>query len=141
MIAVDSNVLIAAHRVEHPAHEKARSRLTEIAEGPVPWGLPIFCVPEFLRVVTHPRVFTPPTSLETALAFIDRLVESPGLRLLFPGGDFWSHLRRLIVQADARGNLVFDAQIAAVCLEHGALTLLSGDRDFARFADLRPEFL
>jgi toxin-antitoxin system PIN domain toxin len=141
VIAVDSNVLVAAHRQEHTAHRKALTRLQEIAEGEAPWGLPIFCVPEFLRVVTHPRVFSPPSDLAVASSFVDRLLESPSLRLLLPGDRFWACLRAALELADARGNLVFDAQIAALCEEHGVRDLVTGDRDFSRFTNLRPEFL
>ena len=115
--------------------------LLEIAEGNSPWGLPVFCISEFLRVVTHPSVFTPPTSLDTALSFVDRLLESPTIRLLIPGDRFWDLFQVAALQGDARGNLIFDAQIAALCLEHGALNLVTADRDFARFSELRPEFL
>lgn len=141
MIAVDTNVLIAAHRSEHPRHEKATGRLHEIAEGDAPWGLPIFCIGEFLRVTTHARVFTPPSSLEVATEFIDRLLESPSLRLLLPSERFWERFRCAVERGEARGNLVFDAQIAAVCEEHGALDLVTGDRDFARFPRLRTQLL
>ena len=141
MISVDSNVLIAAHRNEHNLHAIAYDRLIEIAEGDAPWGLPVFCIPEFLRVVTHARVFSPPTSLPLALAFIDRLLDSPSIRLLVPSDGFWSSLRAVTEDSDARGNLVFDAQIAAVCQEHGAIDLITADRDFSRFPQIRPEFL
>jgi len=141
MIAVDTNVLIAAHRSEHTQHEKALERLREVAEGQAPWGLPIFCIAEFLRVVTHPKVFTPPSSIEVAIEFVDRLTESPGLRLLLPTARFWSHFRSAVRSGAARGNLVFDAQIAAVCEEHGVVDLMTGDRDFSRFPAVRPQGL
>ncbi len=141
MIAVDSNILVAAHRGEHPLHPRALKRLVEIAEGEAPWGLPVFCIGEFLRVVTHPRFFTPPSALGVSLSFIDRLLASPTARLLAPGERFWHLLRRNVEQAEAAGNLVFDALIAALCQEHGALDLLTADRDFARFSTVRPEFL
>ena len=141
MIALDSNVLIAAHRREHPLHSRAMSRILQIAEGDLPWCLPVFCLAEFLRVLTHPRVFTPPTSLEVVLAFIDGLLESPTIRVLFPGDQFWYHLRSKAINGDARGNLIFDAQIAALCQEFGAMDLVTADRDFTRFGGLRPDFL
>lgn len=139
MIAVDSNVLIAAHRGEHPDHETALRRLTEFAEGEAPWGLPVFCVAEFVRVVTHPRVFSPPSALGVACAFIDRLLASPSLRLLLPTDQFWDSLRRVAIDAGTGGNLIFDAQIATVCRDAGVRRLLSYDRDFARFAFLTLE--
>lgn len=141
MIAVDTNILIAAHRSEHPKHKAAFQRLQEIAEGEAPWGLPVFCIGEFLRVVTHPKVFNPPSELEIALEFVDRLIESPALRLLLPTPGFWRTFRSAMRDGEARGNLVFDAQIAAVCEEHGATQLLTGDRDFSRFPRMRPDYL
>lgn len=141
MIAVDSNILIAAHRAEHPLHRVALERLSGIAEGRRPWGLPAFCVAEFLRVTTHPKIFTPPTPLHTGLEFIDALLASPTVRMLGPGKRYWQHFRATCEAGDAKGNLVFDVQIAAVCLEYGATRLLTADRDFARFPGLEPEYL
>ena len=68
MIAVDTNILVYAHRKELPDHALALSRLTELAQGRTPWAMPVFCLGEFLRVVTHPRIFDPPSTLDEALA-------------------------------------------------------------------------
>jgi toxin-antitoxin system PIN domain toxin len=136
VIAVDTNVLVAAHRAEHSRHASAHARLVALAEGDAPWGLPFVVLSEFVRVVTHPRVFRPPSDLDTAVAFIDRLLESPTVRLMIPGADPWSYLRDALRDGDARGSLAFDAQIAALCLEGGAGRLLSFDRDFRRFSQL-----
>lgn len=141
MIAVDTNVLIYAHRQETVHHSRALQQLKSLAEGDAPWGLPIFCIAEFTRIVTHLRVFTPPSDLRVALDFIDRLLESPSIRLLLPGQDYPSTFRRLCEAAKVRGNLAFDAQIAAVCVEHGARELITADRDFARFEALAPQLL
>ena len=113
--------------------------MTTLAEGDAPWGLPVYSVTEFLRVVTHPRVFTPPSGLGAALAFVGRLLASPTTRLLVPHDTFWDCLRRVCEQADARGNLIFDAQIAAVCVENGVSTLLTFDRDLHRFPEVTIE--
>lgn len=137
MIAVDTNVLIYADREEMPLHEVAVAALRSLAEGTEAWALPIFCIGEFLRVVSHHRVFEPPTPVLDALDSLDSLLASPSVRLLVPGEHYMSVLRRLLKQSAASGNHVFDAQIAAVCLEHGARTLLTEDRDFSRFADLK----
>ena len=141
MIAVDTNVLIAAHRGEHPLHAKANARLRSIAEADAPWGLPVFCIGEFFRVATHARVFTPPSSLEEALRAIGGLLASPSVRLLNPGEAYFEHLSHALKSGDARGNLAFDAQIVAVCLEHGVNRLLTSDRDFSRFKDISVELL
>lgn len=133
MIAVDTNVLVYAHREEMPEHSAAHARLVQLGEGASPWGLPLFCLGEFVRVVTHPRLFAPPSTLEQALGFLDALLESPTARVLAPDEGYWSLFRGLTAEARATGNLAFDAQIAAVCVTHG-VTLLTEDRDFARFA-------
>ena len=92
---------------------------------------------EFLRVVTHPRVFDPPTPLGVALEDLGRLLDSPSLSLLGEGPSHPSHLDRVLRGGGVSGNLVHDGHIAALCIEHGARELLSADRDFARFAPLR----
>lgn len=141
MIAVDTNVLIYAHRQESEHHTRAMRQLKSLAEGDGPWGLPVFCIAEFVRIVTHLRVFTPPSDLHVALDFIDRLLESPSARLLLPGPDYAGTFRRVSESAKVRGNLAFDAQIVAVCVEHGAREIITADRDFARFDGIAPQLL
>lgn len=136
MIAVDTNVLIFADREESPLHDVALRILRRLAEGHEAWAVPLFCVGEFLRVVTHDRVFDPPTPMTDAISAVDALLGSPSSRLLVPGDRYLPLLRGVIKESGVRGNLVFDAQIAAVCLEHGATTLLTEDRDFTRFPGL-----
>ena len=136
MIAVDTNVLVFAHRLDSAYHAQAAAWLRFLAEGEEPWGIPIFCLGEFVRVVTHRRVFDPPSTLEQAIDAVDALLESPSARILMPEGGHWSLLRASLLAAEATGNLVFDAQIAALCREHGVERLLSQDRDFRRFPEL-----
>jgi len=136
MIAVDTNVLVTAHREDLPKHRFALERLSELASGDAPWAIPAFCLGEFVRVVTHPRLFDPPSKLDEAIAAIEGLLESPTLRILSPGIRYPKLFAEALRQADARGNLAFDAQIAAVCREQGAGSLLTMDRDFARFRGL-----
>ncbi len=136
MIALDTNVLVYAHREELPQHQLARQRLTELAEGAALWALPVFCLGEFLRVVTHPRIFAPPTDLAFATAILEDLLGSSSLKVLNPGPRYPALFLAALRAADTRGNLVFDAQIAALCQEHGVSRLLTLDRDFARFPNL-----
>lgn len=136
MIAVDTNVLVTAHREDLPRHEVALARLLELATGDIPWGIPVFCLGEFVRVVTHTRLFDPPSTLEEAIECLEGLLECPTLRILSPGDRNPKLFGEALRVADARGNLAFDAQIAAVCREHGAGKLLTLDRDFARFPGL-----
>jgi toxin-antitoxin system PIN domain toxin len=138
MIAVDTNVLLYADREETPQHRAALRAIRRLAEGQEAWAVPIQCIGEFLRVVSHDRVFRPPTPVEEAFASIESLLASPAARLLIPGNRYLQILRDVIARSGVRGNLVFDAQIAAVCLEHGATTLLTEDRDFTRFQGIKP---
>jgi hypothetical protein len=141
VIAVDTNVLIYAHRGETDLHHVAASRLVALAEGPERWGLPVFCLTEFLRVTTHGRVFRPPSTLEQATAFVSEIAKAPSCEVVRPGPGFLELLVETARQAGARGNLIFDAQIAALCLEHGIDTVLTNDRDFSRFKQLRVQTL
>lgn len=139
MIAVDTNVLVYAHREESPRHRDALARLTELAEGAALWAIPVFCLSEFLRVVTHPRLFDPPYTPDAATLAVRRLLESPSLRVLSPSEAFPEILLDTIARSQARGNLIFDAQIVALCRDAGVDTLLTADGDFARFPGFRFE--
>ncbi len=136
MIAVDTNVLIYANRAELPLHPIARTRLTELAEGSTPWGLPVVAAWGFLRIVTQP-VFDPPTPIGQAIEFVNRLLSSPTVRVLGPGPRHWELLEAVLDDSQVRGGLVTDAVIVALCREHGVGTLLSNDRDFHRFSNIR----
>ena len=133
MIAVDTNILIYAHRGETELHDAAASSLTALAEGVERWALPVFCVTEFMRVVTHRRVFKPPSTVEQAAAFIEGITSAPGCEVVQPGPEFLQRLLETAREADSHGNLMFDAQIAAVCREHGIDGILTNDSDFTRF--------
>ena len=139
MIAVDTNILIYAHRAEFPEHAAARKLLAGLAGGSDLWALPVFCLGEFLRVVTHPAILKPPSDLPVAKRSLEALLDSPSVRVLSPGDRF----PQLLLQTDAKatGNLVFDAQIAAVCRENGVETIWSNDRDLLRFPGLKPRSL
>jgi toxin-antitoxin system PIN domain toxin len=137
MIAVDTNVLVYAHRADSPFHAAAVAAVTELAEGPRLWAIPWPCVHEFFAIVTHPRIYKPPTPLGEALAQVDAWLESPTLRLLGETDTHWTSLRQLIVAGHVAGPQVHDARIAALCLAHGVDTLWSADRDFSRFVTLR----
>jgi toxin-antitoxin system PIN domain toxin len=133
VIAVDTNILVYAHRQELAQHGAALGVLTQLAEGDAPWAIPVFCLAEFVRVATHARLFDPPYSADEACTAIDRILESPSLRVLQPGQRFMPLFLAAVREANAVGNLVFDAQIVAVCREAGVSRFLTEDRDFARF--------
>jgi predicted nucleic acid-binding protein len=87
-------------------------------------------------VVTHPNVFDPPTHEDVAIEALTAVLSSVSVRLLVPGDGYWPILSSLVADHRIRGNLVHDAQIAAVCLEQGATTVLTEDRDFERFSGI-----
>jgi len=136
MIALDTNILVYARRRESPHHAAALKLLKKLAEGDEPWALAWPCIYEFLRVVTHRRVFDPPTSLESALCDVESLLESPSLVLLGEGPSHAGHMRRVLLSGRVAGNLVHDAHIAALAIEHGVREFWTTDRDFDRFSNL-----
>lgn len=137
MIALDTNILLAARRRELAHHTAARRLLQKLATGDAPWAIPWPCVYEFLRVVTDRRVFRPPTPLRSAVEDVVALLGSPSLVLLGEGSAHAAHLERQMLAGEAAGNFAFDAHIAALCVEHGVSELWTLDRDFARFPGAR----
>ena len=137
MIAVDTNILVYAHREDSPSHAAAATQLETLAEGPAPWAVPWPCLHEFLAIVTHPRIYQPPTPPARALDQVDAWLESPSVVLLAEGDDYWATLRPALAAARAAGPIVHDARIVALCRQHGIRELWSADRDFSRFANLR----
>jgi uncharacterized protein len=136
VIAIDTNILVYAHREDSPFHEAAFGRVAELAEGPAMWAIPWPCVHEFLAVVTHARIYAPPTPLARALDQVDAWLESPTLTLLAESSAHWPTLRALLASARVTGAQVHDARVAALCRQHGVRELWSADRDFSRFAGL-----
>ena len=136
MIAVDTNILVYAHREDSPFHGAAFERMTELAEGSATWAIPWPCVHEFLAIVTHPRVYSPASPLARALDQVDAWIESPTLVLLAEAAEHWSTLRALLTAGRTVGPRVHDARIVALCRQHGVRELWSADRDFNRFAGL-----
>jgi toxin-antitoxin system PIN domain toxin len=136
MIAVDTNVLVYAHRPDSPFHEAAKKCITTLAEGRAAWAIPWPCLHEFLAIVTRPRLFDPPTPTDEAVDQVDAWLESPSLVLLGEGPDYWPVLRTLVTTGRVVGPLVHDARVAAICRFHGVRELWAADRDFNRFAGL-----
>jgi uncharacterized protein len=131
--AVDTNILVYAEIISSSHHRTARRLLTELAEGSAPWAIPWPCVYEFLRVVTHPRVFSSPVPLGVALHDLDQILSSSTLVLLSETERHSEVMSALVRDAAVTGNLIHDAHIAALCVEHGISELVTGDRDFSRF--------
>ena len=133
MIALDTNLLVYAHRKDSPWHAAAARVVRDLAEGRAAWAIPWPCLYEFLAVVTHPRIYTPATPLARALEQVDAWLESPSLSVLAESHDHWASLRSLLQGARVAGPLVHDARVAALCIAHGVRELWSADRDFGRF--------
>jgi hypothetical protein len=136
MIAIDTNVLVYARRATAPQHATALRVVRRLATGADPWALPYPCVGEFLRVVTH-RAFRPAVPMGEAWHNVEALLASPSVVLLLPTGRHLTALRDVLEESGATGDLVHDAQIAALCLEHGVREILTADRDFRRFRGLK----
>lgn len=132
MIAVDTNLLVYAHRKDSEWNEAAFTCLEALATSNALWAIPWPCVHEFLAIVTHPRIYAPPSSLEQAIDQVEAWMESPSLVLLGEEGAYWSHLQSLARSAKLRGPMVHDVRVAALCRLHGVQELWTADRDFSR---------
>lgn len=137
MIAVDTNILIYAHRNDSPHHLIAERRVRGLAAGTGTWAVPWACLHEFFSIVTRPRIYNPPTPLGVALAQMDAWLASPTLILLSESEQHWQTLRAVVVASQITGARIHDARIAVTCLQHGVREFWSADRDFSRFPDLR----
>ena len=141
MIAVDTNILIYAHREDSPKHSAAKRRLESLADSADMWGIPVFCLGEFIRVITHRRLFNSPHTASEACDALANLLSLNNVTVLMPSADFPTLLAETVRKFDTTGNLVFDAQIAALCLDCRVTALVTEDRDFDRFRRLRIERL
>ena len=136
MIAVDSNILVYAHRRHSIFFDRAFAALTALAESDASWAVPWPCLHEFVSVVTNPRIYKPATTIEGAFGQLDAWLASPTLVLLTETDRHLTELRALATAARAAGPLIHDARVAALCREHGVSEFWSADRDFSRFPNL-----
>lgn len=137
MIALDTNILVYAHRQDSPWHAAATARLARLAEGRAAWAIPWPCVHEFLAIVTHPCIYNPPTPPKTAIAQVEAWLESPSLVLPGESENYWPELRAILTIGRASGPQIHDARVAALCRLHGIDELWTFDRDFGRFPGLK----
>ena len=136
MLLPDVNVLVYAHRRDAPDHSRYLAWLEAVVNADEAFGVADIVLSGFLRVVTHPRVFDPPTALEEALVFVEALRRRPNCVPIAPGPRHWQLFTTLCQRAGARGNLVPDAYLAALAIESGS-EWITTDRGFARFPRLR----
>jgi uncharacterized protein len=136
MIAVDTQILVYSVREDSPHHEAANRCVRDLAEGYGAWAITWPNVHEFLAIVTHPKLYKPPTAVADALAQVRYWMESPSLRMLGEPPQYLSYLEQSVVRGRVQGPMIHDARIAALCLAHGVRTLYTADRDFSRFPGL-----
>lgn len=137
MIAVDTNVLVYAHRRESRHHIGAGEVMRSLAERASAWAIPWPCLYEFFSVVTNPRIWKDAASTpDQAWKQLEAWASSPTNSLLCETDDFLAVLQGFVRRPRVRGSIVHDARIAAICIAHGVVELLTADRDFSLFPEL-----
>src|SRR5262245_18975397 len=137
MIAIDTNILVYAHREDAEWHERANAALAQLAESPGEWAIPWPCLHEFLGIVTHPRIFRTPTPIDLAIGQVDAWLESPSLVVLSESDEYADSLREVVLSARVAGSRVHDARVAALCVSHGIREIWTADRDFSMFPSVK----
>jgi len=136
MILPDVNVLVYAHREDAVDHAQYRTWLEQTIQSGQPYGISNHVLSGFLRVVTHPRVFTTPSPIGTALEFVRQVREQPNCRAIAPGSRHWQIFTDLCQSQAATGNLIPDVWFAALAIESDC-EWITTDRDYAKFPGLR----
>lgn len=136
MIAVDTNILVYSHRQDSPFHERATAAIDELRRKEEPWAIPWPCIYEFINIVTHPKIYRPPSTFAEAATSVERWMASGNMHLLHESADFWPTLAEIAEKGRVRGPKIHDARIAAICLRHGVRELWTADRDFSAFPKL-----
>ena len=136
MVLLDVDVVVGAMREDAPRHATMRAYVDSLRHAHEPFGLSDLVLSGALRVLTHPRVFVPPTPTRLAQEYVSALRATPNALLVSPGERHWDIFVRLLDESGATGNLVADAWHAALAIEHGC-EWISDDADFARFSGLR----
>ena len=137
MIAFDTNILVYAHRKDSPFHDAAKECVRYHAEGHEAWSIPWPCIHEFLSIVTHARIFRTPTPVALAMAQVEAWARSPRLVLLTEDDGYGEVLSRLVKGSKVHGPKIHDARIGALAIFHDVVELLTADRDFSRFGELK----
>lgn len=136
MIVIDANLLIYSHDKRSPHYARSSTWIEAVFSSAEPVGLPWQSISAFLRVVTNRRLPGRGVGLPDAVETVEDWLKQPNLRILVPGDGYWDLLRRMILDGQATGPLVSDAEVAALTIEYGGV-LHTADRDFARFPGLR----
>ncbi len=137
MIAVDTNLLVHAHREDSEFHSTALPVLLDLAERGDRWCIPWPCLHEFLALTTHPRIYDPPTPIPRAFETLEVWLNSPACEMIGEETGYFEELRDLSIGGKIAGPAVHDARVAAICIHHGVSVLWTADRDFSRFGSLK----
>ena len=137
MIAIDTNLLVYAHRSGLPEHRRSQRAIEKASRNPRGWGIALPCLSEFWSVVTHPTAAGRPSTAREATRFLDALIEGAGAQIWLPGAGTWRRLEQLAGQLDVRGPRIFDLQIAVIASDQGATELWTHDASFLSVAGLR----
>ena len=137
MIAVDTNLLVHAHRQASSLHNEAKECMVTLAENPAPWGICFHSMVEFYSVVTNTRIWDMPSTPLEAEDQINAWRESPSLQILIDSAGDLEFLMKLATQSKVQGPMIHDARIANCCISHGVRELWTIDRDFSRFIKLK----
>jgi len=137
LIAIDTNILVYSHREDSPWHKPALAIVKELTEGITRWCIPWPAISEFMAIVTHPKIYNPPTPLNVAFEAVESWLNSPQLYLISEGPNFFERLRKISIGAKVKGPIIHDARIAAICIDQGVKEIWSADRDFSRFKGIK----
>ncbi len=137
MIALDTNILVYAHREDSQFHLAAKTCVEALAQGAQAWAIPWPCVHEFYSITTHPSIYSPPSTSAQAIKQIDAWLSSPTLVMLGETESYWQTLKLQLQTSKVAGPQVHDARIAAICIEHAVKEFWSADRDFSRYPLLK----
>jgi len=132
----DVNILVYAHREDSPHHQKTLTWLETLLNSDQAFAISELVLSGFVRIVTHPKIFNPPSSLDNALEFIQQIREQPNCVIVAPQERHWDIFTKLCKQANAKGNLVPDAYHAALAIETGC-EWVTTDQDFSRFSGIK----
>ncbi len=136
MTGLDTDILVYAHREGTSHHQEAFDLVRLFSENPTPYALFRPGLYEFLRIVTHHGAFDPSSSQAEALAAVEAFIAPPAVRVLAETSSRPRILRQVLSETNARGNLVHDAHLVALALEHGVHEILTFDEDFRRFRQI-----
>lgn len=136
MIVVDANLLIYSYDADSPQHKKSRVWVERVFSDIEPVGLPWQTITAFLRIITNRRLPGSHLTVEQAAEIVEEWLKQPNVRILVASDEHWSVLKRTIIEGQASGPLISDAELVTLTVEYGGV-LYTADRDFARFPGLR----